>query len=58
LAHFGWTYDYLTNGIAWSLVQRMMMDAPGYDTNANDEEEMVLTESNSEYIRNYINHLM
>ena len=57
-AHFGWTYDYLVNGIAWSLVQRMMLDAPSYDVDANDDEEIVLTESNSENVMNYINSLM
>jgi hypothetical protein len=36
----------------------MMTDAPGYDTDVTDEDEMILTESNSEAIRNYINTLM
>jgi hypothetical protein len=56
-AHFGWTYDYLTNGIAWSLVQRMMIDAPSYDVDAKDDE-IALTESNSNNIMNYVNSLM
>lgn len=56
-AHFGWTYDYLTNGIAWSLVQRMMIDAPSYDVDATDDE-IALTESNSADIMNYVNNLM
>jgi hypothetical protein len=36
----------------------MMMDAPSYDVDAKEEEEMVLTENNSENIRNYVNNLM
>jgi hypothetical protein len=36
----------------------MMTDAPSYDTDANDEEEMVLTEDTSEDIMNYVNNLM
>ena len=55
-AHFGWTYDYLVNGIAWGLVQRMMIDAPSYDIEIDDEIE--LTENNSENIMNYVNSLM
>ena len=60
-AHFGWTYDYLVNGIAWSLVQRMMLDAPNYDVdanNGNNDEDIVLTKSNSEDIMKYVNNLM
>lgn len=56
LAHFGWTYDYLLNGIAWSVVQRMMIDAPSYSTDTTDEIE--LTDKNSEEIMNYVNNMM
>ncbi|MCM1543712.1 MAG: hypothetical protein NC110_00275 [Ruminococcus sp.] len=58
-AHFGWTYDYLINGIAWSLVERMMIDAPSYDTDANgDVQEIALTESNQEQVLNFVNSMM
>ena len=30
-AHFGWTWHYLHEGIAWPMVQRMMIDQPDYD---------------------------
>lgn len=57
--HFGWTYDYLLHGIAWSVVQRMMIDAPSYDLSDNNGvEEIELTENNSEQILNYVNSLM
>jgi hypothetical protein len=47
------------HGIAWSVVQRMMIDAPGYDMNDNGGvEEIELTENNSEQILNYVNSLM
>jgi hypothetical protein len=49
--------EYLTNGIAWSAVQRMMIDAPSYDMDAKDDDkEIVLTEKDD--IMNYINNLM
>lgn len=57
--HFGWTYDYLLHGIPWSVVQRMMVDAPSYDIkNDNEVEEITLTEDNNEQIMNYINSMM
>jgi len=57
--HFGWTYDYLLHGIAWSIVQRMMIDAPSYDiSDGNEVEEIVLTEDNNEQIMNYVNSMM
>ena len=56
-AHFGWTLDYLTNGIAWSVVQKMMLDAPSYDM-SDGEEELSLTESNRDSIMDYVNSLM
>ena len=56
--HFGWTYDYLLHGIAWSVVQRMMIDAPSYDMDDGGTETIELTESNSEQIMNYVNSLM
>jgi hypothetical protein len=46
------------HGIAWSVVQRMMIDAPGYDMNDDGVEEIELTESNSEQILNYVNSMM
>jgi hypothetical protein len=37
----------------------MMLDAPSYDVDAtNEDEEIVLTESNSSTMMNYINSLM
>ena len=56
-AHFGWTLDYLTNGVAWSVVQKMMLDAPSYDM-SDGEEEISLTESNRDSIMEYVNSLM
>jgi hypothetical protein len=36
----------------------MMIDAPGYDADGKDDAEIVLTESNSEDIINYVNGLI
>ena len=63
-SHFGWTYDYLLNGIAWSMVQRMMVDAPRYDSNSaakgneNHDVNMTLSEDNAEDVINYVNSMM
>ena len=58
-AHFGWTWDYLTEGISWSTVQKMMIDAPSVDLEDSKEEDcMHLSHSNSEDIMDYINTLM
>ena len=55
-AHFGWTYDYLLNGIAWGLVQRMMIDAPGYDYEGdNGDDSLYLTEDNGDDVLRYLN---
>lgn len=45
------------NGIAWSIVQKMMVDAPSYDMDEK-EEEIALTENNSDDIMNYVNNMM
>lgn len=55
--HFGWTYDYLVEGIPWGLVQRMMIDAPSYENNDSKEENIRLTEENADSIMSYINGL-
>lgn len=58
-AHFGWTYDYLMNGVAWGLVERMMVDAPSYDTDSNpDVQEIALSESNQQQVLSYVNSMM
>lgn len=45
------------NGIAWSVVQRMMIDAPSVDI-SDGEEEIALTESNSQQIMDFVNSMM
>ena len=58
-AHMGWTYRYLTEGISWALVQKMMMDAPSYDSESSGETEIVnLEKENANDIMNYVNSLM
>jgi hypothetical protein len=48
----------LLHGIAWSVVQRMMIDAPSYDNTDGEVEEITLTQENSDTILNYVNSLM
>lgn len=53
--HFGWTLDYLLWEIDWRIVQRMLIDAPKYeskDEKGNDQnsntKSVKMTEQNSE----------
>jgi len=49
----------LIRGIAWGLVQKMMVDAPGYDYNADGEETIDLTQNkDTNKVMNFINNLM
>ncbi|NDU97183.1 hypothetical protein [Spirosoma terrae] len=41
-AHYGWSWQYLHWGIRYTIVQRMMIDAPGYKSaskSKSDEEK-------------------
>lgn len=57
-AHMGWTWDYLHEGIAWALVQKMMADAPSYDTSDKGARSIELDKENADDIMNYVNSLM
>lgn len=51
--HFGWTLDYLLWDIDWRIVQRMLIDAPSYESKDEKEENknsksIKMTEQNSE----------
>lgn len=53
--HFGWTLDYLLWEVDWRIVQRMLIDAPKYESkdekgnNQNSKTKSVkMTEQNSE----------
>jgi hypothetical protein len=47
------------NGVAWGLVERMMIDAPSYDTDSNpDVQEIALSESNQQQVLSYVNSMM
>lgn len=52
--HFGWNLDYLLWEIDWRIVQRMLIDAPSYDSdkeeNTNKGKSIKLTEQNSDDI--------
>lgn len=47
----------MTNGVPWPMVQKMMLDAPSYDLD-DEEEEILLTENNRDDIIDYVNSLM
>ena len=57
-AHMGWTWDYLHEGIAWALVQKMMLDAPSFDTSDGEVQNIELNKENADDIMNYVNSLM
>ncbi len=40
------------------MVQRMMIDAPSYDVDGDDDDVIALTENNKEDIMNYVNNMM
>lgn len=51
--HFGWTLDYLLWEIDWRIVQRMLIDAPKYEskddkTQKDNSKSVKMTEQNSE----------
>jgi hypothetical protein len=47
----------LHNGIAWAIVQRIMVDLPSYDSE-DKEEEIALNSENADNIMNFINNMM
>lgn len=55
--HFGWTFDYLQHGISWSVVQRMLADAPRYDYESEGKKCVRLSQENAQSISNFINSL-
>ncbi|HAY3504273.1 TPA: hypothetical protein JRX02_002899 [Elizabethkingia anophelis] len=46
--HFGWTLDYLLWEVDWRIVQRMLIDAPDYDYDKDDEKK---TNNNTKSIK-------
>lgn len=51
--HFSWTLDYLLEYPDWFVVQRMLIDAPRYETDEEKKEKkksktFTLTEQSSE----------
>lgn len=55
LEHFGWTYDYLLEGIGWASVQKMMFDAPSYDYDGKDDvKHIYLTDASEEELEKYL----
>lgn len=40
-AHYGWSWDYLHWGIRWPIMQRILIDAPGYDAPKADDTQDV-----------------
>ena len=55
--YYHWTYDYLLHGIGWATLQKMIMDAPNYDYEKEDEKNIVLDDNNADDIINYVNSL-
>lgn len=53
--YFGWEYDYLVRGVSWATVVRMLIDAPATVDKDEEDEEITLTDENSEAIAAIIN---
>lgn len=53
-AHYHWTWDYLHWGIRWPLMQRILIDAPSYESpkggKSGNEKERKLTPQTAEEI--------
>ena len=67
-AYFHWTWEYLTKGIPWAVVQRMLADQQRYDYDEDgiggtaadstfEQGDVTLTEENADDFVNYINQL-
>lgn len=52
---FGWTWDYLNHGIAYAIVERMLVDASWVDYDADGRMEMAVTDSNADEIMAMLN---
>lgn len=37
--HFSWTLDYLLWEVDWRIVQRMLIDAPSYESEEEEKKE-------------------
>ena len=57
MAHFGWTWEYICWGIRWAIVQRMLIDAPNYETEKEKDKAVRLTNENGKSLANYINSI-
>lgn len=58
LEHFGWTYEYLLEGIGWLTVQKMMSDAPFYEYDKGEEAKNIdLREATEEELEKYLNEI-
>ena len=55
MAHFGWTWEYICWGIRWNIVQRMLIDAPNYETEKEEDKAVKLTAKNEKNIESFIN---
>ena len=58
LAHFGWTWEYLLWGVRWNYVQKMMIDAPGYEFENDEDDQVSLkkkTKTNERSLRDFMN---
>lgn len=54
--HFGWTWDYLHHGIAWSIISRIMIDLPAF--HSKKDENVKLDDENADDVMNYINNML
>jgi hypothetical protein len=56
-AHLGWTWDYLHHDIPWGIVRRILIDAPGYETDGNSDKKIAITNENAAELLEKINRL-
>lgn len=59
--HFGWTWDYLHNEIAYNTIQKILIDLPDHNSEDQDEdendEEINIEEMNANELNEKLNRL-
>ncbi|KPE51266.1 hypothetical protein [Chryseobacterium indologenes] len=55
--HFGWTLDYLLWEVDWRIVQRMLIDAPKYETSKEETQPKKTINLSEQTSEDFINQL-
>ena len=56
-SHLHWTWDYLHHNISWATVQRLLIDAPKYETEDRKDKTIEITDDNADEIMTMLNNI-